>query len=173
MKRAELVRRVLADCYCRLAPSTIHGIGVFAIRDIPRGKNPFNTISKYSRPGYVRMTSAELDALPPKLHEMIHALFVPTDGEMWLPSCGTNVVYLNTYLNHSTEPNLRTKDGFRFTALRKISEGEELTVDYLSYGVDGLITAELCEMHNNSSAALERRPRGRVPGLRAGRLRQA
>src|SRR5215469_14211287 len=103
MKRAEFVRRVLADCYCRLAPSTIHGIGVFAVRNIPRGKNPINIHSKYSRPGYVRITNDELNALPLKLYQMIHSLFVPTDEEMWLPSCGTNVVYLNSYLNHSTK----------------------------------------------------------------------
>jgi hypothetical protein len=91
MKRAEFLRRILADCYCRLAPSPIHGIGVFAIRDIPRGKNPFNTLSKYARPGYARITRSELEALPQKLREMISALFVPTDGEMWLPNCGTTV----------------------------------------------------------------------------------
>ena len=66
--------------------------------------------------------------------EMICALFVPTDGEMWLPNCGTNLVYLKSYLNHSTTPSLRTKDGYHFTSLRKICEGEELTVDYRTYG---------------------------------------
>ena len=142
MKRAEFLRRVLANCYCRLAPSPIHGIGVFAIRNIPRGGNPFNTLPKYARPGYVRMTSVELAALPPKLREMISALFVPTDGEMWLPTCGTNVVYLNSYLNHSTAPNLRTRDGFTFIALRKICEGEELTADYRTYGADDLLGAQ-------------------------------
>jgi hypothetical protein len=124
MKRDEFLRRVLANCYCRLAPSPIHGIGVFAIRNIPRGRNPFNTLPKYARPGHVRMTSAELAALPPKLREMISALFVPTDGAMWLPTCGTNV-YLNSYLNHSTDSNLRTRDGFTFIALRKICEGTD------------------------------------------------
>jgi SET domain len=167
MKRAELVRRVLVDCYCRLAPSPIHGIGVFAIRDIPRGKDPFNTLSKYSRPGYVRITGAELDTLPPKLNEMIRALFVPTDGAMWLPNCGTNVVYLNSYLNHSTEPNLSTKDGFRFIALRKVRDGEELTVDYRAYGADGLIAAQIRKVHQTSST--EVRGDNRAPGLRARR----
>ena len=74
MRRAEFLRRVLANCCCRLAPSPIHGIGVFAIRDIPRGRNPFNTLPKYARPGYVRMMSAELDALPPKLRKLICAV---------------------------------------------------------------------------------------------------
>jgi SET domain len=80
------------------------------------------------------MMSAELDALPPKLRKLICALFVPTDGDMWLPNCGTNLVYLNAYLNHSTTPNLRTRDGYHFVSLRKICEGEELTVDYRTYG---------------------------------------
>ena len=117
MKRAEFLRRVVANCHCRLAPSPIHSIGVFAIRDIPRGKDPFNTLLKYARPGYVRMAIAELDALPPKLREMICALFVPADGEMWLPNCGTNFVYLKSYLNHSTTPILCAKDGYHFISL--------------------------------------------------------
>jgi hypothetical protein len=54
MKRAALLRRVLADCYCRLQPSRIHGIGVFAIRDIPNGRNPFKAMPKYTTTGFVR-----------------------------------------------------------------------------------------------------------------------
>ena len=131
MKCAEFLRRVRASCYCRLAPSPIHGI---AICDIPRGRNPFNILPKYARPGYVRMTSAELDTLPPKLPEMIGAPFVPTDGEMWLANCGTNIVYSKSSLNHSTTPSLRTEDGFHFISLRKVCEGAELTVDYRTYG---------------------------------------
>jgi hypothetical protein len=126
MKRAEFLRRVLTNCYCRLAPSPIHGIGVFAICDIPRGRNPFNTLPKYARPGYVRMTSADLDALPSKLREMICALFVPTDGEMWLPNCGTNLVYLKSYLNHSTTPSLRLTTPLIFTPRRKYRQTREL-----------------------------------------------
>jgi hypothetical protein len=65
MKRTELLRHVLADCYCRLQPSLIHGIGVYAIRDIPKGKNPFEALPTYGRRrGYVRITDEELDALP-------------------------------------------------------------------------------------------------------------
>jgi hypothetical protein len=34
----------------------IHGIGVFAVRDIPKGKNPFRTLPKYNAVGYMRIT---------------------------------------------------------------------------------------------------------------------
>jgi hypothetical protein len=140
MKRSSLVKQVLGDCYCRLRPSAIHGIGVFAIRDIPRGKNPFGLLARYARPGYVRITQEELDALPRGLARTIRALFVPTDGTMYLPTCGTNLVHLLAYLNHSAEPNLRTRDGWNFFTRRRIREGEELTVDYHSYGASKLLS---------------------------------
>jgi SET domain-containing protein len=139
MKRTELLRLVLADCYCRLRPSPIHGIGVFALRDIPKGRNPFKTQPKYARPSYVRVTDDELESLPASLSGLIRDLFVPTDGRMYVPTSGTNVVYLIAYLNHSTDPNVRTTDGFNFHARRRIIEGEELTVDYRTYGADGLL----------------------------------
>ena len=134
MKRTHLLNRVLRDCYCRLQPSKIHGIGVFAVRDIPKGRNPFITIPKYANFGYVRITEGELDAVPSKLSEAIRALFIPTDGVMHIPNYGLNVIRLNSYLNHSIEPNMGTKNGYDFIALRKILVDEELTVDYRTYG---------------------------------------
>jgi hypothetical protein len=139
MKRVKLLHRVLSHCYCRLQPSGIHGIGVFAIKDIPRRKNPFLTMPRYARTGRVRITDSELRKLPPKLSAMIQALFIPTDGVLHIPTSGTNIVHIAAYLNHSTTPNLGTTDGFNFIANRKISVGEELTVNYHTYGADQLL----------------------------------
>jgi SET domain len=139
MKRTRLLHLVLRDCYCRLQPSGIHGIGVFAVRDIPKGKNPFNMIPKYAKFGYARITDNELDALPSKLSEVIRALFIPTDGVMHIPNHGLNVIRLNSYLNHSVTPNMRTSNGYDFVATMKILVGEELTVDYRTYGAEQLV----------------------------------
>jgi hypothetical protein len=139
MKGTGLLNRVLRDCYCRLQPSKIHGIGVLAVRDIPKGRNPFNTLPKYADFGYVRITEGELDALPPSLSQLLRELFIPTDGKMHVPNYGTNMIRLNCYLNHSTAPNMRTKNGYDFTSASKILVGEELTVDYRTYGAEDLI----------------------------------
>src|SRR5690348_244401 len=96
MKRTELLRRILANCYCQLRPSPIHGIGVFAIRDVPKGRNPFKTLPKYATTGFVRATEDELAALPPRLAALIRALFVPTAETMYVPTCGLNIIYLDT-----------------------------------------------------------------------------
>lgn len=136
MRRSELLRHVLKSCYCRLQPSRIHGIGVFAVRDIPSKVNPFSVMKRYARPACVRLTEEDLRALPPKMEEMIRAFFVATDGAMLMPTSGTNIVYLQAYLNHSEAPNLRTKDGFSFFTKCRIREGEELTVDYRTYDAD-------------------------------------
>ncbi len=140
MKRIERLRHVLAVCYCRLQPSPIHGIGVYAVRVIPRGTDPFRMLpTSARRSGSVRVSDDELDALPPRLAGLIRALFVPTDGKMYIPTWGTNIVSLAAYVNHSETPNLRTADGFSFRTRRRISEGEELTADYRSYGATGCL----------------------------------
>ncbi len=128
----ERLRRILADCYCRLQPSPIHGVGVFALRPIPGRRNPFRT-PRTTPTGAQRLTPEHMAALPPALLETIQALFIPMDGATCIPSHGLNIVPLSAYLNHSAAPNLQTKDGSTFTTLRKIAAGEELTVDYRTY----------------------------------------
>ena len=94
---------------------------------------------RYAEPGLVRITDSELRKLPPELSATIRALFIPTDGVLHIPTSGTNVVHIAAYLNHSSTPNLRTRDGFDFIAGRRIFAGEELTVDYRTYGADQVL----------------------------------
>ena len=112
---------------------------MFAIRNIPGGVDPFKTIAKYAQPGYVRITEDELDGLPSGVSRLLRALFVRSEGKMYVPTCGTNVIYLIAYLNHSSRPNMRTQDGYTFTTRRRIRRGEELTVDYRTYGAEAAL----------------------------------
>jgi hypothetical protein len=139
MNRKQTIRRILRESYCRLAPSPIHGVGVFAIRDIPKGIDPFAVGMRYPS-GWVAIAPAELERAPAGVRNLLASLFVPdADGAVRIPILGANLVDVGAYLNHSSRPNMRTADGHRFVTRRRIRGGEEMTVDYATYGAADLL----------------------------------
>ena len=46
MSKNKLLKHLQNDIYCRLDVSKIAGIGVFAIKTIPKGVNPFKILAK-------------------------------------------------------------------------------------------------------------------------------
>ena len=124
----ELIRELAEDTRIALRPSPVHGIGVFAIADIPEGYNRI-----FSRPldQWVRVPIVEIDSLPSHARDLVETYCVFDETHYWLPSYGMKVMDLVNYLNHSREPNIVSiEDGEHFQALRHISAGEELFVDY-------------------------------------------
>lgn len=104
----------------KLAPSPIHGVGVFAIHDIPKGQSLYTNII-------------------PKLYNLPHKEFsnlFPTVRNLLLEEWpqilnGSAFAYPTTriqaFMNHSTEPNY---DAVSDITLRAIKSGEEITEDY-------------------------------------------
>lgn len=122
------------NVYCRLRPSKVHGVGIFAIRDIPKGTNPFKSFLPYE--------FAEVDAdavlknpkIDPAVKKMASDMYSIIDGKMYLYKGGLNGIDISFFLNHSEKPNLEaTHDGEVFIALRKIKKGEELFSDHRTY----------------------------------------
>jgi hypothetical protein len=139
MNRKQRVRRILRETYCRLAPSPIHGIGVFAVRDIPKGIDPFAVGMRYPS-HWVAVTPAEIEQAPAGVRSLLASLFVADASDTFrIPILGTNLVDIGAYLNHSGRPNIRTADGHRFTTRCRIPAGKELTVDYTTYGAGDLL----------------------------------
>ena len=91
----------------------------------------------------MHVTEDEIAELPAGLAALIRSLFLPSEGKLIIPTCGTNLVNLACYLNHSPQPNIRTRDGCAFIALRKIRSGKELTVDYRTYSAEGVLPANV------------------------------
>lgn len=122
----------LHKTYCRLRPSAIEGVGVFAIRDIPKGINPFEGTRK-SR--WHKFHVSEFEGLDPEVLKMIDDFVViEKDQTVYVPECGLNGLDPSFFLNNSGTPNLMTIDGgATFVALRDIKKGEELSVAYETY----------------------------------------
>jgi SET domain-containing protein len=111
-----------------IKPSPLHGIGVFAIRDIPKGTS--NIFSK-GVGDWIKVSKEEVDALPQHSKDLIenHCLF--DEDFYFIPDYGFKLVDLVIYLNHSETPNvISLNDGEEFEAIRDIAIGEELLVDY-------------------------------------------
>lgn len=127
MNKQELLKNLKENTYCRLGPSEIHRVGVFAIRDIPKGINPFIGTPQYN---YIEFDKEELTDLDPNVKDMINAYFILEDGKIQIPDCGLNGIDISFFANHSDNPNIKTTDSETFTTLREIKVGEELTFNY-------------------------------------------
>ena len=122
----------LKRTYCRLKSSKLHGIGVFAIRDIPEGTEPFREF--YNEETFI-LTEKDIAELPKAVRNLITDFVVPTiNGVYQIPTSGLQSLNVSWYINHSETPNMLSRDGWLFRAKRSIKAGEELTVDYRLYG---------------------------------------
>ena len=113
--------------YCRLGISPVHGIGVFAIRTIPKGVHPLQTMAQ---PKDVKFTRKEIAELPKSVRQQIDIFCYHHKDEVRVSTMGLNTMDMAFYLNHSKSPNLRMKKSGDFEALRRIKTGEELMMDY-------------------------------------------
>jgi uncharacterized protein len=114
--------------WTRLKPSKIHGVGVFAIRDIPKGTNVFHDDDQLIT--WVDKKLVENLPIPLK---RFYDDFCIIKGEKY--GCPRHFDALTTswYLNHSENPNVAADENYRFYALRDIQAGEELTANYRTY----------------------------------------
>lgn len=114
--------------WARIKPSTIDGVGVFAIRNIPRGQNISNvTIDEFRL--LTTISVEELDTLHPQVKKLLLDQFLSHREDKIVCKNPNAMVNLRCFMNHSETPNT---DGVM--ALRDISEGEELTEDYTMFG---------------------------------------
>ncbi len=128
MNKEALLKELANTTYVMIKPSPLHGIGVFAIRDIPKGTS--NIFSK-GVGDWIKVSKEEVDALPQHSKDLIenHCLF--DEDYYFIPDYGFKLVDLVIYLNHSETPNvISLNDGEEFEAIRDIANGEELLVDY-------------------------------------------
>ena len=107
--------------FCRVKPSAIHGVGVVAIRDIPKGTT-FNTYWNELAPKRFEIAHDEWPQVAPEIQDIILASGCFTDGEPGYYFIQHPNSLHCLFVNHAEPPN--TKEG---VALRDIKAGEEIT----------------------------------------------
>lgn len=144
MKQA-LMQYLEHSAYVKLAPSRIDGagVGVVALRAIPRGVDPFGGPNPELRPRddfVIPLQRAELARLPNAVRA--HALsFFPQVDEatevFGVPATGFAAFDASWYVNHADEANVaftppddEPEADSGFVTVRAIAEGEELVMDY-------------------------------------------
>lgn len=121
------------NAYTRLAPSKIHGVGIFAICDISKGTNVFGN----DKSQMFWFDKAEIDqlGLSHDIKKLYEDFCVVENGKYGCPE-NFNSLTIGWYLNRpleGEEPNMYCDENFDFIASRDIKKGEELTVDYSTY----------------------------------------
>jgi SET domain-containing protein len=128
MHKAQLIQLLQHQTLVTLKASPIHGIGVFALVDIPKGtKNIFSD----DKSEWIKLTYDEVNKLPPQSIALIENFCLYDEEGYFVPEYGFKMMDLVVYLNHSDTPNIESKmEGAFFETLCDIKAGEELLVDY-------------------------------------------
>lgn len=127
----------LNDTYVRIMSSKIHGVGVFAIKDIPAGICPFEYAgNKCGIDKYTRVHKDKLESVDKNVIKMLDDfLGLDNKGYYDIPSRGLNSMDVSFYMNFSTKPNIDivNDDDCNFVVFktnRLIKKGEELFINY-------------------------------------------
>lgn len=104
-----------------VAPSSIHGLGVFSVSFVPKGSKVWTFHPVIDRV----IPISDLAGLPKHVIEHIeaHSEYLPKFNAIRISADG------DFYMNHSNDPNLEDR-GDEVFARRNIQPGEELLCDY-------------------------------------------
>jgi SET domain-containing protein len=128
MNKIKLLQELTSNTFITLQPSTIHGIGVFAITKIPKG---CTSIFSKEEGEWVEVSFKEVEQLPQHAQALIENFCLFDEEKYFVPAKGFKAIDLSLFLNHSNEPNLiSVNEGTYFETLRDIETGEELFIDY-------------------------------------------
>lgn len=130
MTREKLLKELASNTWVMLKPSPIEGIGVFALRDIPKGcRDMFGKPDDDSE--WITVSKSEVEVLPAHTQFLISNYCLYDSANYFVPAQGFKKMDLSFFLNHSDMPNIISiNDGDYFETIRDIKEGEELVIDY-------------------------------------------
>ena len=131
MTKAALLKELEGNTYVMIKPSPIEGIGVFAIRDIPKGCRTIFSDPAVEEDNWHKISRQEMELLPAHTKQLIETYCLYDTQNYFVPANGFKKMDLVLFLNHSEKANIISiNEGQYFEATRDIAAGEELLVDY-------------------------------------------
>ena len=127
VNKARVLEHLQKEVYCRLGISKVHGIGVFAIRSIPKGVKPLVSLIKIKE---FEFSKKEIKKLPATVRKEVEMFCYYDSKKHLIPSIGLNSMNLAFYMNHSKKPNVKFLKNGDIVAIKQIKTGEELFFDY-------------------------------------------
>lgn len=125
-----------ATVWAKVGVSKIHGVGVIAIRDIPKGTaiTDYNIYHHAVKRNMFEMSEEDFMKLDPAVRGLILDKILLPKGQKTITFFSPNhEVCLQGFMNDSQDPNT---DGHK--TLRDIKAGEELTENYSALYTEGL-----------------------------------
>jgi SET domain-containing protein len=118
----------LKNTYLQLRLSNTHGIGVFAIRDIPKGCRDMFSVDQGE---WIRISKEEVANLPEYTKILINHYCVSDSKFYYIEQYGFKKMDLANFINHSETPNIcPINNGEFFEAITDIKSDEELFINY-------------------------------------------
>lgn len=119
--KIDYVKYLNDTVFCKIGTSPIHGVGVFAIRNISEGQ----LLTDYNGEPIINLSELEFHCLLPEIQELIlqKTLFEEDLPIRFINPNRTQV--LQAFMNHSIFPN---SDGHK--ALMTINKGDEVTENF-------------------------------------------
>lgn len=104
--KAKLLENLRYRTFCRLGTSKLSGIGVIAIKKIPRNVDPFQTVYRLETVS-IELSPKEVESLDPGVSTLVKDFFMRTPNNMYpVYFNGLNALDIAYYLNHSENPNV-------------------------------------------------------------------
>ena len=105
--KQKFIKHLQEDIYCRIGVSSIHGIGVIAIKDIPKGTYPFKKLSDDANEKIIILDDNDLKNVNKNVVKIVGDFFDGTGhGTYPILYNGPNNLSISYYLNHSDNPNM-------------------------------------------------------------------
>jgi SET domain-containing protein len=127
MSKKQLLDEI-KNTWVKLSPSKLHGIGVFAIRPIPKGcRDMFSR----DQGEWTKIPKGDIERMPAYAKRMIKNYCTYDEKYYYVEKSGFKKMDLVCYINHSDTPNIApVNNGEYFEAVRNIKAGEEILIDY-------------------------------------------